>query len=207
MSETQDPPPRSLTTPEKLIAAASQLFRVRGYAGTGIAEILKAAGVPKGSLYHHFPGGKEDLALACADVGGKVMLRMLDRAMADAETLEEALDVFAAGMERAFARHGDWRGCPVTSTLIDGGGPPKFAERARSIFADWEAAFADHYARLGASDPAALARASLTVVQGAWAQARAHDDAARMRDVAPILKALARNEMGRPKAPRIRSLP
>ena len=183
---------RTLSTPERLIAAAAGLFRARGYAGTGVAEVLKEAGVPKGSLYHHFPGGKEDLALACADVGGKVLLRLLDRTMAEAETLDAALEAFADGLARSFERHGDWRGCPVTSTLIDGGGPPRFAERARSIFDDWEAGFAGHYARLGVSDPHALARVSVPIVQGAWAQAKARDDAEWMREVAALLRSVAR---------------
>lgn len=182
---------RSLTTPERLIRAAALHFRGKGYGGTGLSEILREAGVPKGSLYHHFPGGKEDLALACADVGGKVLLRMMDRAMARAETLEEGLDAFAAELEDAFRRHGEWRGCPVTSTLVDQGGPPRFLERAQSIFGDWEAGFADHYARLGVADPQALARASLVVLEGAWGQARVAVDAGRMRDVAPMLLALA----------------
>ncbi|MBM2577586.1 TetR/AcrR family transcriptional regulator [Jannaschia sp. Os4] len=185
-------PARSLSTPERLIAAAAGLFRAKGYAAVGVSEVLRAAEVPKGSLYHHFPGGKEDLALACADVGGKVVLRMLDRAMGEAATLEAALDGLAAALERAFERHGEWRGCPVTSTLLDGGGPARFGERARSIFGDWERAFAGHYARLGAADPEGLARLSVTVLQGAWMQARAHGDAGRMRDVGRVLRLAGR---------------
>ena len=48
------------TTRDRLVTAATRLFRQRGYDGTGVAEILAAAGVPKGSLYHYFPDGKDD---------------------------------------------------------------------------------------------------------------------------------------------------
>jgi len=44
------------STRDRLVQAATRLFRQRGYDGTGLTEILTEAGVPKGSLYHHFPG-------------------------------------------------------------------------------------------------------------------------------------------------------
>lgn len=50
-------------TREKLIKTASRLFQIKGYSATGLNEILKESGAPKGSLYYHFPNGKEELAL------------------------------------------------------------------------------------------------------------------------------------------------
>lgn len=47
---------------EKVLATAERLFRKQGYTGTGLAQILKESGGPKGSFYFHFPGGKEQLA-------------------------------------------------------------------------------------------------------------------------------------------------
>lgn len=49
---------------EKILRAASKLFQVKGYNATGLNEILKESGAPKGSLYYYFPNGKEELALA-----------------------------------------------------------------------------------------------------------------------------------------------
>ena len=54
------------TTKERLIAAGAELFCVHSYQGTGINEILKACGVPKGSFYNHF-ASKEDFALAVVE--------------------------------------------------------------------------------------------------------------------------------------------
>ena len=53
-------------TKDRLILAAATLFRTRGYHGVGLADVLAEAKAPKGSLYHHFPNGKSDLALAAA---------------------------------------------------------------------------------------------------------------------------------------------
>lgn len=48
---------------EVLIEAASRLFRLRGYYGVGLNDIIEESGIPKGSLYHYFPNGKEELAI------------------------------------------------------------------------------------------------------------------------------------------------
>ncbi|WP_323745845.1 TetR/AcrR family transcriptional regulator [Alloalcanivorax profundimaris] len=49
---------------DNLIYTAARLFRQQGYAATGINDILREAGAPKGSFYHYFPGGKEELGAA-----------------------------------------------------------------------------------------------------------------------------------------------
>ncbi|MGM9925114.1 MAG: TetR/AcrR family transcriptional regulator [Bacillus sp. (in: firmicutes)] len=48
---------------EKILEAATQLFHLQGYHATGLNQILKESGAPKGSLYYHFPNGKEQLAI------------------------------------------------------------------------------------------------------------------------------------------------
>lgn len=50
------------TTRERLVSAGADLLRRQGYAASGVKEIVTAAGAPFGSMYHHFPGGKEELA-------------------------------------------------------------------------------------------------------------------------------------------------
>src|SRR5690606_18104348 len=61
---------------EDLIETAVELFRARGYEGVGVAELLQKSGAPRGSLYFHFPGGKEQIgAEAVARVGAEVEAR------------------------------------------------------------------------------------------------------------------------------------
>ena len=48
-------------TRQRLVTAGADLFRHQGYAGTGVKQIVTAAQAPFGSMYHHFPGGKEEL--------------------------------------------------------------------------------------------------------------------------------------------------
>lgn len=48
---------------EKILQTASRLFQLQGYHATGLNQIIKESGAPKGSLYHYFPNGKEELAV------------------------------------------------------------------------------------------------------------------------------------------------
>lgn len=86
----------TIPTRERLIRAGVELFQTKGYHGVGIVEILQAAGAPKGSFYHHFPRGKEQLAVeAMAWLEGEVTAYLDDLAGRGADARE-----MAAGMAR-----------------------------------------------------------------------------------------------------------
>ena len=61
---------KSTSTRERILYATAELFRRRGYAGTGLKQIVAEANAPFGSLYHHFPAGKQQLAEEVIRVGG-----------------------------------------------------------------------------------------------------------------------------------------
>lgn len=54
-----------MDTKSLIIDTATKLFQQKGYIGVGLNEILKECNISKGSLYHHFPKGKEELLIAC----------------------------------------------------------------------------------------------------------------------------------------------
>jgi TetR/AcrR family transcriptional regulator, lmrAB and yxaGH operons repressor len=54
-----------MDTKSQIIDISKSLFQQKGYKSVGIAEILKACNISKGSFYHHFPNGKEELLIAC----------------------------------------------------------------------------------------------------------------------------------------------
>lgn len=68
-------------TKEKFIETAYKLFEVKGYNATGLNEILRESGAPKGSLYYHFPNGKEELALESINLAGKKIVMNLKAAL------------------------------------------------------------------------------------------------------------------------------
>lgn len=81
----------NINTKEKFIETASRLFQIKGYNGTGLNEILKESGAPKGSLYYHFPKGKEELALESVNLAGAKIKDKIKEAMDKVEDPVEAI--------------------------------------------------------------------------------------------------------------------
>ena len=98
-------------TKQRLIEEGTALFLERGYHDTGIQDLLAAAGVPKGSFYHHFRS-KEAFGLAVIETYGRVSLEVLDSALGDGRypPLERVRRFFAGAFEQ-FEAAGCRRGC------------------------------------------------------------------------------------------------
>ena len=80
-----------------LVRESAELFRRRGYAGTGLKAILAASDAPFGSLYHFFPGGKEELGVAALEAGGTTYRELVEAIFADDVDVATATRTFFAG--------------------------------------------------------------------------------------------------------------
>ena len=175
-----------MTTREKLAWTAAKLFQEKGFHGVGLAEILTAAGLPKGSLYHHFPDGKVDLALEAAAFSHREMTRIIDDAFAPAQDFPDGARTLMHKLAKLFETMGSHTGCPITSILFAGPGYDQFCEKSAEYFDSWIAQMAGHAARLGV-EPAQARGAGETafqVMQGSWTLARARRDSNVMRRAA-----------------------
>ncbi|MFI7453068.1 TetR/AcrR family transcriptional regulator [Nonomuraea sp. NPDC049714] len=102
---------------QKILTAAQALIELRGYSALGVAEICKAAGVPKGSFYHFFES-KEALALAVIDQHWAVQLRDWTRVLSgDAEPLQRLRQLFE---ETAAAQRAGQQSCGTVSGCLFG---------------------------------------------------------------------------------------
>jgi TetR/AcrR family transcriptional repressor of lmrAB and yxaGH operons len=81
-----------MNTREKILTTAAFLFQKKGYHATGLNEIIKESGTPKGSLYYHFPNGKEELVAATIKLMG-------DKTQYQIEELAKNSDPFPAFKE------------------------------------------------------------------------------------------------------------
>jgi TetR/AcrR family transcriptional repressor of lmrAB and yxaGH operons len=69
-------------TRSRILTAAQRLFRKRGYHATGLNDILELASAPKGSMYHHFPGGKEAIGVCVIEDIAQGLLGLLEQSRA-----------------------------------------------------------------------------------------------------------------------------
>ena len=161
--------PRPSDARSRLIRVASALFRQRGYDGVGLTEILDASGAPKGSFYHHFPEGKEQLAEACVLYAGEQISTFMDAAMTAAPDFPAGVRQFADGIATWFERSGFSEGCPITSVVLARvPQSPQLTQAARAVVDDWQQRLLGHAARFGVKVSPADVDLLLMLVEGAW---------------------------------------
>jgi TetR/AcrR family transcriptional repressor of lmrAB and yxaGH operons len=174
-----------VSTRDRLVTAAAKLFRQKGYHATGLAEVLDAAGVPKGSLYHHFPHGKADLAMAAADWTADMLVRIVDDAFGPAPGFREGVAHYCNKLARLFQLAEASDTCPISALLFDGPEDAAFRAHAMALFQRLIDSVAGHGRRLGLPAPEAEARAEtlLIAIEGSWTLARARRDPAVLRSI------------------------
>ncbi|WP_329034083.1 TetR/AcrR family transcriptional regulator [Streptomyces sp. NBC_01725] len=161
---------RPVGTRERIVRAASLLMQRQGYDGTGIKQISTEAGATLGSVYHFFPGGKQQLAVAAIGHGDREFadeLRLtLDRAADPAQAVIDCAHRLAEGL-----RESDWvEGCPVTSTALGTAGrAPDIQEAAAAAFANWRDLVYARLRRAGVAEEDAhdLAHTVISTLEGA----------------------------------------
>ncbi|MEM7412418.1 MAG: TetR/AcrR family transcriptional regulator [Myxococcota bacterium] len=135
---------------ESLVRTAMRLFRRQGYASTGLQQILVESGAPRGSLYHYFPDGKEELGAAAVELAGALvdeMLSDLAKRHASSEAFVRAyVRVMAGWMEESAFRSG----CPIATTLLEcAPESPAITEAGRAAFDCWIGTIAAVFERDG----------------------------------------------------------
>ncbi|MEL6837747.1 MAG: TetR/AcrR family transcriptional regulator [Pseudomonadota bacterium] len=176
-------------TRTKLAIEAGFLFQQKGYHGVGIAEVLERAGVPKGSLYHHFPSGKADLALAAAEIASTEVLRIIDASFDQAGSYANGVTTFCYKLAKYFDIHEGKIGCPVSATLHEGPNNAAFRDALSTIFAQWMDRIA-HYAMAFGQSPDDAQRSAKRLflsLEGSWTLARAKGDSNVIRQLPALV--------------------
>jgi TetR/AcrR family transcriptional repressor of lmrAB and yxaGH operons len=185
--QTKTPKPRP--TKDRLIRAAAHLFGNRGYHGVGLAEILAEAQAPKGSMYHHFPNGKSDLAMASATWASDQILLLIAASFEPSDSFVEGATNLCHKLADLFEITGKWCGCPISSTLFEGPDNAEFHRHAAHLFEGWITEVDYHAQRLGiAKDKSALAAQNFYILlQGGWQLARVRRDSDVIRALPALL--------------------
>ena len=106
-------------TRKKIIDTVIELLKVKGYNGIGLQEIVNESGAPKGSLYFHFPGGKDEIvetAIKQQSENIDKLLRMLFLGAADIATAIKMVMMYSIN---ELESSGYTKGCPIGTTVLD----------------------------------------------------------------------------------------
>lgn len=173
------------------VAAAGLLAR-SGYHGFGLKKLSAAAGLPYGSIYHHFPGGKQEIAVAAITGTGALAGRALAGAPADVVATTSGLFEFMA----AKLTSSEWaEGCPIGTPALDGGGDDEQVRAAcAAAFDIMERAFSGLLVELGVPADTAADTATTVVAayEGATLLARVRRSEAPLQVVQSAMATLVR---------------
>ena len=174
------------STRDRLVTAATEQMRAKGYRGTSVKEVLGAAGAPAGSLYHHFPGGKPELAAAAIRESGAVYGELYEAIADAAPTVADGLADFFAGAADVLAA-GDYLDvCPIGTIAGEiASSDDDLRAATDDVFRAWTEAAATRLRAAGLPPAEAdeVATTAIAALQGGFVLARARRDADLLRAV------------------------
>lgn len=177
----------------RMVDSAVALLRERSSAGVTIDAVLAHSGAPRGSVYHHFPGGRDDLIAEAVARAGAHVGQQIQRAAASGATPLEVVRGFVEFWERMLNRTDYLAGCPVVALTVDARteDSPQAALVAE-VFTDWHQQLIPVLIRAGADPERArrLATMMISASEGAVLLCRAHRSTQPLHDVHAELSAL-----------------
>jgi TetR/AcrR family transcriptional regulator, lmrAB and yxaGH operons repressor len=164
---------------ERLLNGARRLLAEKGYAGMELRDVAERGKAPRGSIYHHFPGGKRQLAVEAAELEGTEIRAAIERSLEE-RGLAETLTTFGEMFRRRVKDQPERLGCPVAAAALARPEDPALAAAATAAFQSWEAPIAAALRGEGVAAREAENFAGLVVstIEGALVRARAAADQA-----------------------------
>jgi TetR/AcrR family transcriptional repressor of lmrAB and yxaGH operons len=172
-----------------MISSAAALIGARGLSGTSFSDVLADSGAPRGSIYHHFPGGKRQLAGDVIEWTSGQILGYLRACPAD--TADGVLAWFIDLWRQSVLASGGCGGCPVAGVAMDAD-DEELTVAARAAFAAWTALLAEQLAAAGVPADRArpIASIALTAMEGALVMCRVERSSAPLETAAGELMRL-----------------
>jgi AcrR family transcriptional regulator len=179
---------------ERLLNGARRLLAEKGYAGMELRDVAERGEAPRGSIYHHFPGGKSQLAIEAAELEGREIRAAIEASLEE-RGLAATLTMFGEMFRRRVEDKPERLGCPVAAAALARPEDPALAAAATAAFQSWEgpiaAALRDE--GVGREDAENFAGLVVSTIEGALIRARAAGDGAPLDSaVSGLRQALGR---------------
>ena len=178
-------------TRTKMLVSAVAVLRERGAAGVTIDEVLVRSGAPRGSVYHHFPGGRSQILREALNFAGDEITASIDEAAGESATV--LLRRFVQLWEDALTESDYTAGCPVLAAAVGSGeDEQQLTAVAADIFSRWREASKQAYVRDGfePAEATSLADTTIAAIEGAAVLSRSVRSLEPLYDVAHQLEFL-----------------
>lgn len=163
-------------TRERIVETSAELFRRQGYAATGVKQIVTAAQAPFGSIYHHFPGGKEQLGAEAVRTSGALYELLIPAVFDPAPDLVSAVRAFFAGAAEHLRETDYEDACPIATVALEVCSRSETMRQAcADVFDSWIAAGMPRFTAAGLDERTArrLVIGMISALEGAFVLARA----------------------------------
>jgi AcrR family transcriptional regulator len=163
-------------TKDRILDSSAELFRRQGYTGTGVKQIVAEASAPFGSLYHFFPGGKEQLGEEVIRWSGDMYLRLFATVVADAPDVVAGVQAFFSGAAETLHETDYADACPIATVALEVASTSEPLRQATAdVFDTWFDAATAYFASAGIPTERAreLAIHMLSALEGAFVFCRA----------------------------------
>jgi TetR/AcrR family transcriptional regulator, lmrAB and yxaGH operons repressor len=182
---------------QKMIDATIDLMRRSGLSGAGINEIVRASGAPKGSVYHFFPGGKQQIAAEALTAYSQRVLAFIEAALGSRRIASAKVTALFAAFARR-VEEGEFRkSCPAGTVCLDL--DPEL-ESLRSVVANafdsWTHLIAHHFTDGDRRAAESFAGLLLTAIEGAYIRARAERSSRPFKEAGTWLAEIAAAHFG-----------
>jgi AcrR family transcriptional regulator len=163
-------------TRDRLVDAGAELLGRQGYNATGVKQIVEEARAPVASLYHFFPGGKEQLGAAAIKRSGAIYAELIPAVFGIAPDVVTGVRMFFAGAAAHLVETNYEDACPIATVALEVSSSSEvMREACAEVFESWIADGAALHTEAGVSRERAreLAITLFTALEGAFVLARA----------------------------------
>jgi AcrR family transcriptional regulator len=159
-------------TRQKMVEGAARLLAQNGLQETSFSEVLELTGAPRGSIYHHFPNGKDQLVAAAVDFAGSLAISLVNRS--EGQTAQAVTANFLEIWRQTLLRSNYRVGCSVLAVTI-ATDSPDLLDHAAAVFRGWRVRLAELLTTGGLAETDAARFAALLIAgsEGAVVLSRA----------------------------------
>lgn len=165
-----------MSTRDRIVDVSAELLRRQGYTATGMKQIVAEAHAPFGSIYHFFPGGKEQLGAEAIGISGAAYEQLIPAVFDPAPDVVTGVRNFFAGAAAHLVKTDYADACPIATVALEVSSHSEPLRRAcADVFGSWIAAGSALYVDTPLTEEQArgLTIAMLAALEGAFVLARA----------------------------------